>query len=425
MRGVWIAALAAACSGEPCENADPTVRIELSMDGDRARARSLELLLTVEGQRYRRVYELQDQLADGSTSLSVAIEPAPAGPFNLEIEAKAYDMAGASGAVLASRKISVGATADACNVVDVTMGSPGLPDGGPMKDGGTADAEPDGGTDGGPPDAEIPDAEEMDAAEMDAAEIDMGVPDTGVPDTGAPDAGRPDTGCRDDDQDGVCNADDNCPDVSNPMQEDTDGITATSIPFNPPFFVGLPIAVNGDDDLSEDLPIGFDLDFFGITVNTFRVSSNGFVAVPTTRDHGCCMGQAIPDPDTPNGVIAVAWTDLEVPIGGSVRFTNMGVMPNRRLGIAFEGLRHVNGPPGQILTAVVIVYEGSNRIEVHTNSQPMWPNVTRGVEDDMGTRAAYLPGEASATYSLSMDAVRYTTGLSPDGVGDACSNAHY
>lgn len=61
------------------------------------------------------------------------------------------------------------------------------------------------------------------AALPDSGEVpDTGRPDTGAPDAGIPDSGAPDTGADDLDGDGIPNAEDNCPNIANPGQEDSD-----------------------------------------------------------------------------------------------------------------------------------------------------------------------------------------------------------
>ncbi len=73
-----------------------------------------------------------------------------------------------------------------------------------------------------------PDAEPADLGfSPDAEPVDLGFPDSGPADTGAPDSGLPDTGApdaqtTDRDNDGVPDNEDNCPDIANPGQEDSD-----------------------------------------------------------------------------------------------------------------------------------------------------------------------------------------------------------
>ncbi len=414
---MWVAlAPIAACHADPCKGARPTVHLDLVLEGVTAtEVRSLEILLDSGEDHFRRVYNLADQLADGRTSLSIEIVPPPPSEFELTFDVRGFDAPDATGAVVASRVLTMVAEPNGCNEAELTL-SPlpgrdaGVDAGVPTKDGGS----PDGMTDAGRADEDggSPDAETADGAEPDAS-VDTGV----------------DAGCPDDDSDGVCNADDNCPFTFNPGQEDSDGVAAFPIPF-------APVAVNGgvpvpgwtedDDSVSIPIPLTFDFQFFGVTRTQIRVSTNGFFTFSQTQDDGCCEGQAIPDSSTPNELVALAWSDLEVPgyQADQVRFQVDGVPPERRFVLLFDLVNVCCGTNEPPVNVEAILFEGSNRIEIHTFEQPPNDGFTRGIESANGARAAYLPGEAAAGFALSEDAVAFTTGPLPDGIGDACANAH-
>src|SRR5687768_10960310 len=209
--------LIGACKSDPCEKASPTVRLELILAGVAlADVRSLEILLDRGSDRFRRVYNVDDQLADGRTSLSIEIEPAPDRSFELGVDVRAFDARDGSGEVIASRAVTMQLEPNGCNDGEIellarTPGKDAGPDDAGPIDAMPMDADP---ADGGPRDADPIDADPMDADPADAP------PD-------------PDAGCSDDDNDGVCNPDDNCPDTPNPSQEDTDGVAAYPIAFAP------------------------------------------------------------------------------------------------------------------------------------------------------------------------------------------------
>lgn len=69
------------------------------------------------------------------------------------------------------------------------------------------------------PDMALPDPD-MARPDPDMALLD---PDMGLPDMALPDMAPPDMACADADDDQVCDVDDNCPDMANPDQIDTDG----------------------------------------------------------------------------------------------------------------------------------------------------------------------------------------------------------
>jgi hypothetical protein len=187
-----------------------------------------------------------------------------------------------------------------------------------------------------------------------------------------------------------------------------------SIPFAPnpgPFANPLP----GCDDCvfggQSGFPIGFSFSYYGTSYNNFWISSNGFVAFtrPTTTNAGCCHGRPLPLFDAVNNMVALAWTDL-FPKTGQMSFETRGEAPRRRLIINYNNVVVVS-EGGKAITAQLILYEGTNVIELHTTSQPALAlhNSTQGAENAPATEAAFVQGRvASRTYSLTNDAVRYS-----------------
>lgn len=193
------------------------------------------------------------------------------------------------------------------------------------------------------------------------------------------------------------------------------GVSATPIQFAPepgPFGNVLPL---GDDQTSGLLPIGFEFIFFGNTYTQFNVSSNGFIGFDAFMSQGCCTGRPIPSDDDVNNVIAAAWTDLFPPGGGQISWETRGRGPRRRLIVNFESLPWFPEFGVNRVTTQVILYEGTNTIEVHTTHQSPGHIYTQGVENADGTLAAFLPGRVAADYGLENDAVRFTTDVRERG----------
>src|SRR6185503_5346595 len=63
------------------------------------------------------------------------------------------------------------------------------------------------------------------------------------------------------------------------------------------------------------------------------------------------------------------------------------------------------------VTTQVILYEKKDVIEIHTAHQDLAVDhvYTQGIENADGTVAAFIPGRVAANYSLTNDAVRFTT----------------
>jgi N-acetylneuraminic acid mutarotase len=189
------------------------------------------------------------------------------------------------------------------------------------------------------------------------------------------------------------------------------GATSNSIPFDPepgPFTNSV---LSCDDCTFSGLPIGFSFVFFGNRYTTFNVSTNGFIGFTDTYD-GCCSGGTIPSNDAVNNIIAAAWTDLfpgESGGFGRISYETRGRAPNRYLIVDYSEVPWYGGDG--VVTTQIILYEGSNAIEIHTANQSAGHIYTQGIEDATGTQAAFVPGRVAANYSLAHDAVRFNTTL--------------
>jgi hypothetical protein len=193
-----------------------------------------------------------------------------------------------------------------------------------------------------------------------------------------------------------------------------DRATAARVPFAPETGPFRHVLALGDDETSGPLPIGFEFSFFGHPYTAFNVSANGFVGFDPQMPDGCCDGGVIPSDDGLDDLIALAWTDLYPPGGGSISYETRGAAPQRRLIVSFTGVP-VFGETATV-TSQLILREREGAIEIHTAHQdaPAFHVVTQGVENLGGTVAAFVQGRVAASYRLQRDAVRYTT-RSPGG----------
>lgn len=191
------------------------------------------------------------------------------------------------------------------------------------------------------------------------------------------------------------------------------GAAATSIPFSPepgPFANNSGLSC--DDCVNVGLPIGFSFTFFGNTYTTFGISSNGYIGfTPPAFGDGCCSGRVIPSADLNNNLIAAAWTDLFPGGGEGIFYETRGRAPNRYLVVAYQNLPWCCQSGINHVTTQIILYEGSNAIEIHTTNQSAGHVYTQGVENASGTQAAFVPGRVAANYELTNDGVRFTTVL--------------
>jgi hypothetical protein len=182
-----------------------------------------------------------------------------------------------------------------------------------------------------------------------------------------------------------------------------------TIPFAPETGTPANLGPVCDDCVMNDVPIGFDFQFYGQSYSTLQISSNGFLRFdPANNDSGCCSGRVIPLNDLWNNIIAFGWTDLNPSgeLGGRLRYETRGSAPNRRFVMLADEVRYFGGT-GINLHQWVVLHEGSNVIEIHTDV--MTPRViTQGIENADGTDAAFVAGRVATTFSLDDDGVRFT-----------------
>jgi hypothetical protein len=229
------------------------------------------------------------------------------------------------------------------------------------------------------------------------------------------------------DEDGVIDAEDNCPDVSNAGQDNRDGQpqgTASVIPF---VFRPTPteVAVTLDDDTSPLFSIGFPFSFFGSTYSQFAINSNGMVILalaPELEDHYPEPG-AMPSPRSPNAMIAGLWVDLNPEDGGSVVWGLQGEAPRREVVVEYTEVPHFTEEDTLLpVTVQIVLREEESQIEVHCKDCPSDGNPrTQGIEDPTGLYTAGLPNRSATNFDIDSDGVLFTTGLAdPDDRGDAC-----
>ena len=164
---------------------------------------------------------------------------------------------------------------------------------------------------------------------------------------------------------------------------------------------GTPLTL-GDDQVSTALPLGFTFNYYGTDYTEIFVSSNGFLTVNAGSSSGCCSGQQLPNPATPNGVIAGWWEDLNPSAGGTIHYQMLGTYPNQYLVVQFTNVPHY--PSGLPVTMQFKLFAGSNNIEVHYMDAPSdGGNHSAGIEDQAGAVGlSYYYGGAPLASSLAV-----------------------
>ena len=175
------------------------------------------------------------------------------------------------------------------------------------------------------------------------------------------------------------------------------------------------IVVSGsaDDKKWGSFPIGFDFDFFGITHDVFWVSSNGLVMFGSGSN--AFTNVSIPSDSRPDNYIAPFWDDLIIHSSGDIMYQTIGTAPNRKLVIQFSNMSFWTSTV-LLGTIQVILYEGSNNIQMQYNSiidlssdRASGAEATVGLENSDGT-VGVLCSYNTAGYIYSGRAILFTPG---------------
>ncbi|NER12077.1 T9SS type B sorting domain-containing protein [Leptobacterium flavescens] len=172
-----------------------------------------------------------------------------------------------------------------------------------------------------------------------------------------------------------------------------------------------------DDEVSAALPIGFDFAFYGNRYTEFYISSNGFITFSDEGEDGCCSGDELPDTNEPNNMIAFDWTDINPEDGGTIRYTTIGTAPNRILIVDFDEVAYYDTSPDPTNTQVKL-FEGSNRIEIHSTTLDSGNDKTQGIENIDGTAAVFVPGRNAAVWTTTNDYVAFAP---KNGISENCA----
>ncbi|HEY5648539.1 MAG TPA: hypothetical protein VIU33_03505, partial [Nitrospiria bacterium] len=189
----------------------------------------------------------------------------------------------------------------------------------------------------------------------------------------------------------------------------------------------------GDNEMSGAIPIPFSFKFFHDLPSmeahsALYISSNGFITFEEGQSDGCptpglpCSGQALPNSNGPNGLIAAYWEDLDPSVGGLISYGTVGAAPNRKFIVEFDQVPHA--PAGNPVSFQIQLLEGSNEIEIYCLSCPSdGGNHTQGIETISGQNALCFgdcdpPAARNSTdFSLTDDAIRFSMGSSVASIG--------
>lgn len=163
----------------------------------------------------------------------------------------------------------------------------------------------------------------------------------------------------------------------------------------------------GDNQVSNNINIGFSFDYYGETFTRFKISSNGFITLGTSNfNSGCCAGQNMPNAADPDNVIAGYWNDLNPGQAGTIETYEAGSGANEVRVINFINVPHFGA--GDSNTFQIVLYESSNIIQIYGRSLSSNGTAhTQGIEDSDGDTALTVAGRNSANWSAVNDYVSF------------------
>ncbi|MDB0027533.1 hypothetical protein N9D80_03145, partial [Flavobacteriales bacterium] len=131
-----------------------------------------------------------------------------------------------------------------------------------------------------------------------------------------------------------------------------------------------------DDVYTGVLDIGFDFEFYGITYSKLLVSSNGYVTFDTTNASvfsPWAINAPIPNAgNEPENAIMCPWHDTDPFVGGVVYYGSFGIAPNRIYIVTWCALPMYSFTCNSLIsTSQLLLYEGSNKIEMQIKDKPL------------------------------------------------------
>lgn len=202
----------------------------------------------------------------------------------------------------------------------------------------------------------------------------------------------------------------------------TNTYTVSSIPYAPPypFTSGTAIPITTDDIFGPVVTLPFEFCFFGQSYNQLVVGSNGIITFDLSNANMYCIysySASLPSTSLYMNAIFGAYHDIYPTIGGAFRYGVVGSYPCRAFIMNFDHIPQYSCN-SLISTLQVVLYEGTNAIEVYIQDKPTcssWNNgnCSIGVQNSTGTVAFVPPGRNTGPWSATNEAWRFTPNGAP------------
>ena len=137
----------------------------------------------------------------------------------------------------------------------------------------------------------------------------------------------------------------------------------------------------GLDNGVAEVVVPFEFEFFGVRTTTITVSVNGVIVMHNNVMNNTRDNEAFPEPDDPDGLIAIWWDNLRVldfpGFGLGLYYQVYGSTPNRQLVVQWTGVRH-SAHTDLIFRSwnfQVALHESSNEIDLIYGSSGTYGNL--------------------------------------------------
>ena len=150
-----------------------------------------------------------------------------------------------------------------------------------------------------------------------------------------------------------------------------------------------------DDQHDIAVPIGFTFNFYGFPYTQCVVSGNGYITFDTSLASSYSpysINVPIPNPGTvPENAILAPWHDINTGVSGNIYYGTTGITPNRMFTVTWCQIAMFSCTDS-IATSQVVMYEGSDKIDMYIESKPLcatWNggNAVQGLVDLGSTTA--------------------------------------
>lgn len=177
------------------------------------------------------------------------------------------------------------------------------------------------------------------------------------------------------------------------------------------------------DDSNVLATLPFPFPFYGQTLTQVRVSSNGYLCVPST-DGNNFTNVGIPNAATPNGFIAGYWDDLNPNGAQLIRYGTAGVAPNRKFVVDYAAVPYYSGTGTNSFQIILVEADQSIKTTIVSCTQG-GSSATRGVEAPNGTsgtqrslnQAGSAPANSTDVYTPNTGTILYAATLTQIGNG--------